>query len=138
MACAIAEGARSLQRTLARFAAGTLTQRAGPALPSYLALHHAGFSVPRVLPHERWALTPPFHPYLRYVRYEDVSQVFLRDITELRFAGGLSFCGTFRDAAAAASFPSAATASPGVTRRVALSCRSRTVSGLSSRSAILR
>jgi hypothetical protein len=40
----------------------TLTRRAGPALPSYLALHHAGFSLPRVLPPERWALTPPFHP----------------------------------------------------------------------------
>ncbi len=38
-------------------------RRAGPALPSYLALHHAGFSVPRLLPDERWALTPPFHPY---------------------------------------------------------------------------
>jgi hypothetical protein len=42
--------------------ARTLTRRAGPALPSYLALHHAGFSMPRVLPRERWALTPPFHP----------------------------------------------------------------------------
>jgi hypothetical protein len=40
------------------------TQRAGPALPSYLALHHAGFSMPPVLPPERWALTPPFHPCL--------------------------------------------------------------------------
>src|SRR5579864_8163669 len=38
--------------------------RAGPALPSYLALLHAGFSVPRMLPSERWALTPPFHPCL--------------------------------------------------------------------------
>ncbi len=37
--------------------------RAGPALPSYLALLHAGFSVPRVSPPGRWALTPPFHPY---------------------------------------------------------------------------
>src|ERR1700679_4232857 len=37
--------------------------RAGPALPSYLALLHAGFSVPRMLPSGRWALTPPFHPY---------------------------------------------------------------------------
>jgi hypothetical protein len=36
--------------------------RAGPALPSYLALLHAGFSVPRMLPPGRWALTPPFHP----------------------------------------------------------------------------
>ena len=41
----------------------TCVQRAGPALPSYLALLHAGFSVPRVLPPGRWALTPPFHPY---------------------------------------------------------------------------
>src|SRR5207302_9359297 len=39
-------------------------QRAGPALPSYLALHHAGFSVPPMSPPERWALTPPFHPCL--------------------------------------------------------------------------
>jgi hypothetical protein len=36
--------------------------RAGPALPSYLALLHAGFSVPRMSPPGRWALTPPFHP----------------------------------------------------------------------------
>ena len=27
-------------------------------------LHHAGFAVPPSLPSERWALTPPFHPYL--------------------------------------------------------------------------
>ena len=38
--------------------------RAGPALPSYLALLHAGFArLPILLP-GRWALTPPFHPYL--------------------------------------------------------------------------
>jgi len=36
--------------------------RAGPALPSYLALLHAGFSVPPTLLPGRWALTPPFHP----------------------------------------------------------------------------
>ena len=36
--------------------------RAGPALPPYLALLHAGFSMPQVLPPGRWALTPPFHP----------------------------------------------------------------------------
>jgi len=36
--------------------------RAGPALPSYLALLHAGFSVPPALLTGRWALTPPFHP----------------------------------------------------------------------------
>ena len=54
----------ALQRQIAR----TLTRRAGPALPSYLALHHAGFSVPHASPRERWALTPPFHPYQRIVR----------------------------------------------------------------------
>ena len=57
-ACAEAKGARL----------ATLTRRAGPALPSYLALHHAGFSVPHALLRERWALTPPFHPYQRIVR----------------------------------------------------------------------
>jgi len=38
--------------------------RAGRALPSYLALHHAGFAMPPMSPPGRWALTPPFHPYL--------------------------------------------------------------------------
>src|SRR5260370_16475986 len=65
--------------------------RAGPALPSYLALHHAGFSMLPILLPGRWALTPPFHPSLptqlspcakpRFL--EDVSQVFLRDATVL-------------------------------------------------------
>src|SRR5262250_3998650 len=63
------------------------TQRAGPALPSYLALHHAGFSVPRLSPNERWALTPPFHPYLRN-QLRDVLQVSLLDATALDFTGG--------------------------------------------------
>ena len=54
----------AVKRRIAR----TLTRRAGPALPSYLALHHAGFSVPHALLRERWALTPPFHPYQRIVR----------------------------------------------------------------------
>ena len=76
----------------------TLTRRAGPALPSYLALHHAGFSVPRVSPHERWALTPPFHPYPRTEQFEDVSQVFLRDAT-VPFRWRYILCGTFRERA---------------------------------------
>ena len=38
--------------------------RAGPALPSYLALLHAGFAKLPILLPGRWALTPPFHPYL--------------------------------------------------------------------------
>ncbi len=96
--------------------ATTLTRRAGPALPSYLALHHAGFSVPHALLRERWALTPPFHPYQRIVRRRLAGfparchrAVPRRSI----------FCGTFRERIALprASF---ARRSPGVTRRVAL------------------
>ncbi len=33
------------------------------AAPAYAALHPMGFAVPDALPHPRWALTPPFHPY---------------------------------------------------------------------------
>src|SRR6266481_2470376 len=96
--------------------------RAGPALPSYLALHHAGFSVPPVSPPERWALTPPFHPC-------QTSRAFRRRLTgfpvrchraPLRRRSIL--CGTFRDAVVAPGFsPASSTLPPGVTRRVALS-----------------
>jgi hypothetical protein len=37
---------------------------AGRSMVPYLALHPMGFSVPPRLLLERWALTPPFHPYL--------------------------------------------------------------------------
>ena len=37
-------------------------ERAAPRV-SYWTLHPMGFSVPRRLRLERWALTPPFHPY---------------------------------------------------------------------------
>ena len=36
---------------------------AGRSRIPYLALHPMGFAVPRRLRFERWALTPPFHPY---------------------------------------------------------------------------
>ena len=32
---------------------------------SLFVLHRIGFTLPPRLPLERWALTPPFHPYLR-------------------------------------------------------------------------
>ncbi len=38
---------------------------AGSSPVSYLALHPMGFSVPPRLLLERWAFTPPFHPYRR-------------------------------------------------------------------------
>jgi len=99
-------------RTKPRPLARTLAQRAGPALPSYLALHHAGFSVPPVSPPERWALTPPFHPCQAVCRCRTFARLCRR-----RFAGFPArrhraalhrrsiFCGTFRDAIAAAGLP---------------------------------
>jgi hypothetical protein len=42
-----------------------------------------------MLPPGRWALTPPFHPCLRYAPFEDVPKVFLRAITGIRCAGGI-------------------------------------------------
>ena len=79
-ACAARNGARSF--------AGTPSQRAGPALPSYLVLHRAGFAVPAALLPPRWALTPPFHPYLR-ANHADIPEVFLRSATGLRSGGGI-------------------------------------------------
>jgi hypothetical protein len=39
-------------------------KRRGQRLSAYLGLLRAGFAVPPALLPERWALTPPFHPYL--------------------------------------------------------------------------
>src|SRR5690349_17850998 len=44
---------------------GAETPLAGcPACRPYLVLLPVGFAVPLALPLARWALTPPFHPYL--------------------------------------------------------------------------
>ena len=43
--------------------------------------------MPATLLPPRWALTPPFHPYLRAHR-ADIPKVFLRSATGLRSAGG--------------------------------------------------
>ena len=48
---------------LARSATNTRSVTGGPPYPCSV-LHHAGFAVPPRLPATRWALTPPFHPYL--------------------------------------------------------------------------
>src|SRR5271168_915986 len=90
--------------------------RAGPALPSYLALLHAGFSVPRMLPSGRWALTPPFHPCqaLRNCRWQFLRASALDRNRQAsgfsaslpprcKLTGGLIFCGTFRSHAAVAN-----------------------------------
>jgi len=44
--------------------------------------------MPAALLPPRWALTPPFHPYLR-ANHEDIPKVFLRAITGCRSAGGI-------------------------------------------------
>jgi len=75
---------------------GACAQRAGPALPSYLALHHAGFSVPRLSPNERWALTPPFHPY-RGISFRGRLAGFPARCHRAPFHRRFIFCGTFRE-----------------------------------------
>jgi hypothetical protein len=48
---------------LARDATSTRELAGGQPFPCYV-LHHPGFSLPLRLPSARWALTPPFQPYL--------------------------------------------------------------------------
>jgi hypothetical protein len=48
---------------LARSATNTRELAGGQPFPCYV-LHHPGFSLPLRLPSARWALTPPFQPYL--------------------------------------------------------------------------
>jgi len=43
--------------------------RRGPRLVPYSALLRVGFTLPRMSPSGRWALTPPFHPYPVTGRY---------------------------------------------------------------------
>ena len=95
--------------------------RAGPALPSYLALHHAGFSVPRMLPPGRWALTPPFHPYQMRLTQSGGPLV----LPQACRRGTSRIGGLFSVALSVAAPPGCpcgplAAQPPGVTRRVAL------------------
>jgi hypothetical protein len=97
------------------------SRRAGPALPSYLALHHAGFSVPPMLPPERWALTPPFHPCQTERAFRRRLAGFPARCHRASLSRRYILCGTFRSAAVAPGFsPASSTSPPGVTRRVAL------------------
>ncbi len=122
----------------------TCRVRAGPALPSYLALLHAGFSVPRMLPSGRWALTPPFHPCPMCLTERGVSLVLPKTCRR----GASDTGGLFSVALSVAAPPQQAfarrvTQPPGVTRRVALpwpalASSPRLESGLSSRPLFLR
>jgi hypothetical protein len=97
MACAIVEGARSLQRPPRSGRLRKHSQRAGPALPSYLALHHAGFSVPPMLPPERWALTPPFHPCQTERAFRGRLAGFPARCHRASLSRRYILCGTFRE-----------------------------------------
>ncbi len=90
MACTTAEGA--------------FAHRAGPALPSYLALHHAGFSVPPVSPPERWALTPPFHPCQTRRALRRRLAGFPARCHRAALRRRFIFCGTFRRTPSGAGF----------------------------------
>jgi hypothetical protein len=109
MTCVIVNGARSL--------AETLTHRAGPALPSYLALHHAGFSVPPMLPPGRWALTPPFHPCQTTRAFRRRLAGFPARCHRAALRRRYILCGTFRSAPSGTGFslcsPSRPLALPG-------------------------
>ncbi len=93
-------------------------RRAGPALPSYLALLHAGFSVPPMLPPERWALTPPFHPYLCG------AQTGQREVLPPAGRRGAILTGGLVSVALSLAEPFQVQP-PGVTRRVALTVPKR-------------
>ena len=77
--------------------------RAGPALPSYLALLHAGFSVPRMSPPGRWALTPPFHPCQMNLAERGVFSV----LPKIRRRGASVTGGLFSVALSVAAFSAA-------------------------------
>ena len=122
----------------------TRCMRAGPALPSYLALLHAGFSVPRVSPPGRWALTPPFHPCQMRSTERGEPAVLPRACRRgTQHTGGIFSVALSVAAPSRLAFAKRATQPPGVTRRVALTppalaSSRRWESGLSSRPQILR
>ena len=118
--------------------------RAGPALPSYLALLHAGFSVPRMSPPGRWALTPPFHPCQMRSTETGGLPVFPKACRRgASITGGLFSVALSVAAPLGCAFAHPRTQPPGVTRRVALpwpalSSSPQLESGLSSRPHFLR
>src|ERR1700734_875285 len=97
--------------------------RAGPALPSYLALLHAGFAVPRMLPFGRWALAPPFPPYQVRSTVTGGPSVSRRPAAEVRSSPAVCFSVALSVAAPSLrTFARLDAQPPGVTRRVALHC----------------
>jgi hypothetical protein len=117
----IAIGVEQPTRGSQRIALSSAAYTGWAALPSYLALLHAGFSVPRMSPPGRWALTPPFHPC--QMRSTERGQPLVLPRACRR--GASITGGLFSVALSVAAFRRCASARrrtqpPGVTRRVAL------------------
>src|SRR5580704_16603327 len=74
-----------------------------------------------MLPPERWALTPPFHPCQTERAFRRRLAGFPARCHRASPSRRYILCGTFRSAVVAAGFsPASSTSPPGVTRRVAL------------------
>ena len=76
------------------------TRASSPRTFLYMALHRTGFAVPRSLPSARWALTPPFHPYLAR-----------------KHAGRFVFCCTFLEVSLTGRYPAFCSMEPGLSSR---------------------
>jgi len=79
--------------------------RRGLLLAAYLALLPLGFAVPPVLPRTRWALTPPFHPYLGFrkgglfsVALSVTRRTACPGVTWQRVQGARTFLGAYQHA----------------------------------------
>jgi hypothetical protein len=103
MACATAKGARlgptAKRSTSVRYS----SSRAGSPLLFGLAPRRVFRALDVAT--EAVGSYPTFSPLPNDASHEDVSQVFLRDATVLRSAGGLIFCGTIRDLAVSSGVP---------------------------------
>ena len=97
MDCSTTKEERSLQGPPQSGGLRNRSRRAGPALPSYLALHHAGFSVPPMSPSERWALTPPFHPCQTERAFRRRPSGFPAGCHRASLGRRYVLCGTFRE-----------------------------------------
>ncbi len=73
----------------------------GPLLVPYLILLRTGFTLPPRLPLERWALTPPFHPYPN----ESRRFVFCGTFHHRRYRTDVPACSTERPALRSPDFP---------------------------------
>ncbi len=93
---------------------------AGRSKVPYLALHPMGFSVPPRLRLERWALTPPFHPYPALAKTVTPAVGYsaqairepLEVMSVLERTGRFVFCGTVRRDASRRRRPRVSRSSP--------------------------